>query len=71
MDRLIQQAIAQELNNIYDKKFSENSVGFRSQRRAKEVIKQAERFIYEGFRWGVYIDLEKFFDKVNHDILNV
>ena len=69
LDRLIQQAIAQELNNIYDRKFSENSFGFRPQRRAKEAIKQAERFINEGFRWVVDIDLEKFFDKVNHDIL--
>ena len=69
LDRLIQQAIAQELNNIYDEKFSENSFGFRPRRGAKDAIKKAENFINEGFRWIVDIDLEKFFDKVNHDIL--
>ena len=69
LDRLIQQAIAQELNNIYDEKFSENSFGFRPRRGAKDAIKKAENFINEGFRWVVDIDLEKFFDKVNHDIL--
>ena len=69
LDRLIQQAIAQELNNIYDEKFSESSFGFRPRRGAKDAIKKAENFINEGFRWVVDIDLEKFFDKVNHDIL--
>lgn len=69
LDRLIQQAIAQELNNIYDEKFSESSFGFRPCRSAKDAVKQAENYINEGYRWGVDIDLEKFFDKVNHDIL--
>ncbi|MDZ4956888.1 group II intron reverse transcriptase/maturase [Clostridium perfringens] len=69
LDRFIQQAIAQELNLIYDKNFSENSFGFRPRRGAKDAIKQAERYINEGFRWVVDIDLEKFFDKVNHDTL--
>lgn len=69
LDRFIQQAIAQELNNIYDEKFSESSFGFRPRRGAKGAIKQAESYINEGFRWVVDIDLEKFFDKVNHDIL--
>lgn len=69
LDRFIQQAIAQELNNIYDEKFSENSFGFRPRRDAKQAIKKAESYINEGFRWVVDIDLEKFFDKVNHDIL--
>ena len=69
LDRFIQQAIAQELNNIYDEKFSESSFGFRPRRGAKDAIKQAENYINEGFRWVVDIDLEKFFDKVNHDIL--
>ena len=69
LDRFIQQAIAQELNNIYDCKFSESSFGFRPRRRAKDSIKKAESYINEGYRWVVDIDLEKFFDKVNHDIL--
>ncbi|WP_195469682.1 group II intron reverse transcriptase/maturase [Clostridium sp. D43t1_170807_H7] len=69
LDRFIQQAIAQELNLIYDEKFSENSFGFRPRRGAKDAIKKAEGYINEGYRWVVDIDLEKFFDKVNHDIL--
>lgn len=69
LDRFIQQAIAQELNLIYDENFSENSFGFRPRRAAKDAIKKAESYINEGYRWVVDIDLEKFFDKVNHDIL--
>lgn len=69
MDRFIQQAIAQELNSIYDENFSENSFGFRPRRGEKDAIKKAEGYINDGYRWVVDIDLEKFFDKVNHDIL--
>lgn len=69
LDSFIQQAISQELNLIYDKNFSENSFGFRTRRGAKDAIKKAERYINEGYTWVVDIDLEKFFDKVNHDIL--
>lgn len=69
LDRLIQQAIAQELNLIYDETFSENSYGFRPNKRAKDAIIRAKEYVSEGFRWVVDIDLEKFFDKVNHDIL--
>ena len=69
LDSFIQQAISQELNLIYDKNFSENSFGFRTRRGAKDAIKKAESYINEGYRWVVDIDLEKFFDKVNHDIL--
>ena len=69
LDRFIQQAIAQELNLIYDENFSENSFGFRPRRAAKDAIKKAESYINEGYRWVVDKDLEKFFDKVNHDIL--
>ena len=69
LDRFIQQAIAQELNYIYDENFSENSFGFRPRRGARDAIKKAETYINEGYRWVVDIDLEKFFDKVNHDIL--
>lgn len=69
LDRFIQQAILQELNLIYDKNFSENSFGFRPRRGVKDAIKKAETYINEGYTWVVDIDLEKFFDKVNHDIL--
>ena len=69
LDRFIQQAIAQELNNVYDETFSENSFGFRPRRDAKGAVKKAKSYINEGFRWVVDIDLEKFIDRVNHDIL--
>ena len=69
LDRFIQQAIAQELNLIYDENFSESSFGFRPRRGAKDAIKKSESYINEGYRWVADIDLEKFFDKVNHDIL--
>jgi group II intron reverse transcriptase/maturase len=69
LDRLIQQAIAQELNSIYNRRFSESSFGFRPQRGAKDAIRKAEQYINDGYRWVVDMDLEKFFDKVNHDIL--
>ena len=69
LDRFIQQAISQELNLIYDENLSENSFGFRPRRGVKDAIRKAESYINEGYRWVVDIDLEKFFDKVNHDIL--
>jgi group II intron reverse transcriptase/maturase len=69
LDRLIQQAISQELNKIYDPTFSESSYGFRPKRSAKQAILKAKEYINEGYRWVVDMDLEKFFDKVNHDIL--
>lgn len=69
LDRLVQQAIAQELNKIYDPTFSESSYGFRPNKSAKEAILKAEEYINEGYNWVVDMDLEKFFDKVNHDIL--
>ena len=69
LDRFIQQVIEQELNLIYDENFSENSFVFRPRRGAKDAIKKAESYINKGYRWGVEIDLEKFFDKVNHHIL--
>ena len=65
LDRFIQQAIAQELNLIYDENFSKSSFGFRPRRGAKDAIRKAESYINEGYRWVVDIDLEKFFDKVN------
>jgi len=69
VDRMIQQAIAQELTKIYDPSFSDNSFGFRPNRSAQEAIKKAKVYINEGNKWVVDMDLEKFFDKVNHDIL--
>ena len=54
---------------IFDPEFSESSFGFRPGRRAHDAIKQAQAYIREGYRWVVDMDLEKFFDRVNHDIL--
>jgi group II intron reverse transcriptase/maturase len=68
-DRFIQQAIHQELNRYYDPHFSEHSYGFRPGRDAHQAIAQAAHYIKEGKEWVVDIDLEKFFDKINHDRL--
>jgi RNA-directed DNA polymerase len=68
-DRFIQQAIAQILSPIYDATFSEQSYGFRPNRSAHGAIREAKSYIQEGYRWVVDMDLEKFFDKVNHDRL--
>ena len=68
-DRLIQQAIHQELNRYYDPHFSEHSYGFLPGRDAHQAILQATHYIKEGNEWVVDIDLEKFFDKINHDRL--
>jgi RNA-directed DNA polymerase len=68
-DRLIQQAIHQELNRFYEPYFSDHSYGFRPGRNAWQAIKQASAYIKEGKEWVVDIDLEKFFDKINHDRL--
>lgn len=69
VDRFIQQAIAQVLIKVYDKEFSENSYGFRPGRNAHMAVKKAKDYINEGYTWVVDIDLEKFFDRVNHDVL--
>ncbi|AIM15820.1 DNA polymerase [Bacillus sp. X1(2014)] len=68
-DRLIQQAIAQVLSRIYDPMFSEHSYGFRSNRSAHDAVRKAKGYIRDGYRWVVDMDLEKFFDRVNHDRL--
>ncbi len=68
-DRLIQQAIQQELSLYYDPLFSENSYGFRPGRSAHQAILRASEYIKEGKEWVVDIDLEKFFDRINHDRL--
>ncbi|WP_368658416.1 group II intron reverse transcriptase/maturase [Metabacillus halosaccharovorans] len=69
IDRFIQQAIAQVLNKELDPSFSRQSYGFRPNKRGHDAVRQAKRYIKEGYRWVVDIDLEKFFDKVNHDRL--
>lgn len=69
VDRIIQQAIYQEIVLTFDSAFSDNSYGFRKGRRAQHAVYKAQKYIQEGYTWVVDIDLEKFFDKVNHDIL--
>ena len=69
LDRLIQQAILQVLQYYYDPTFSNYSYGFRPNRSARNAIKQAQRYVKKGYNIVVDIDLEKFFDKVNHDKL--
>jgi RNA-directed DNA polymerase len=69
MDRIIQQAIYQELVYTFEATFSENSYGFRLGRKAQQAVLKAQEYIREGCEWVVDIDLEKFFDRVNHDIL--
>ena len=69
LDRLIQQAIAQELVLIWDVTFSETSYGFRPGRSGHQAVRKAQQYLNEGKRRVVDLDLEKFFDRVNHDIL--
>ena len=69
LDRMIQQAIAQILNGVFDHTFSESSYGFRKGRSAHDAIKAAQEHISEGYKVVVDMDLEKFFDRVNHDKL--
>ena len=69
MDRLVQQAIAQVLEPILDPGFSASSFGFRPGRSAHDALRQAREYVAEGHEIVVDLDLEKFFDKVNHDIL--
>jgi RNA-directed DNA polymerase len=68
-DRFIQQAIAQVLTKIFDPIFSENSYGFRPNKSAHDAVRKAKGYIKEGFCWVIDMDLERFFDKVNHDKL--
>jgi len=68
-DRLIQQALHQVLSPIFDVSFSESSFGFRPGRHARQAVQQARQYVSEGRRWVVDLDLEQFFDRVNHDIL--
>ena len=69
VDRLIQQAMHQVLSPIFDPFFSDHSYGFRPGRSAHQAVLQAREYVSDGRRWIVDMDLEKFFDNVNHDIL--
>jgi RNA-directed DNA polymerase len=69
LDRLIQQAIAQELTPMFEEVFSPHSYGFRPGRSAHQAVQKSQEYIREGYDWVVDIDLEKFFDRVNHDML--
>ena len=68
-DRLIQQAISQILSKEYEPIFSVHSYGFRPNRSAHDAVRKAKGYLKEGYRWVIDMDLEKFFDKVNHDRL--
>ena len=69
LDRFVQQAVMQALQHRWDRTFSEHSYGFRPGRSAHQAVKQAQQCMAEGYRWVVDLDLEKFFDRVNHDKL--
>ena len=69
LDRLIQQLLLQVLNRIYDPRFSQRSFGFRPGRRAQDAVQAAQGYVQSGKDWVVDIDIAKFFDRVNHDIL--
>ncbi len=69
LDRFLQQAIAQVLTLLFEPIFSAHSYGFRPGRSAHDAVKQAQEYVQTGYEWAVDIDLEKFFDRVNHNML--
>ncbi len=69
LDRFLQQAVMQVLQRRWDPTFSDHSYGFRPGRSAHQAVAQAQKYIVEGYGWVVDLDLEKFFDRVNHDKL--
>jgi len=69
LDRLIQQALLQVLQLVFDPTFSDGSFGFRQRRSVHGAVARAREYIAAGYRWLVDLDLEKFFDRVNHDVL--
>lgn len=69
LDRFVQQLLLQVLQPIFDPSFSEHSHGFRPGRRAHDAVRQAQSYIQAGSEWVVDVDLEQFFDRVNHDVL--
>jgi RNA-directed DNA polymerase len=68
-DRLIQQALLQRLTGIFDPGFSPSSFGFRPNRSAHDAIRKAKEYLEEGYQWVTDIDIEQFFDHINHDML--
>jgi RNA-directed DNA polymerase len=69
LDRFVQQLMLQMLQPIFDPTFSEHSHGFRPGRRAHDAVQKAQQYVQDGRRWVVDVDLEKFFDRVSHDVL--
>src|SRR6516225_8208937 len=69
LDRFIQQAVMQVLQKRWNPTFSQHSYGFRPQRSAHQAVAQAQQYIAQGYAWVVDLDLERFFDRVNHDKL--
>ena len=69
VDRVMQQALAQQLSVIYESIFSENSYGFRPKKSCHDAILKAKEIMNNGYKWIVDLDLEKFFDTVNQDLL--
>jgi RNA-directed DNA polymerase len=69
VDRVVQQAIAQELTPIYEKQFSDSSFGFRPNRSQHDALKRCKKYVEDGYVYVVSMDLEKFFDIVNHSEL--
>lgn len=68
-DRVIQQAVVQVLSPIYELQFSDSSYGFRPQRSCQDAIKRVQHYIKEGYKISVDVDLSKFFDRINHDVV--
>ncbi len=69
LDRFLQQALQQELSKLFEPRFSPNSYGFRPGRSAHDAVRQAQAYLQEGYGWVVDLDLDHFFDRVNHDML--
>lgn len=69
LDRFVEQALLQVLQAEWDPSFSESSFGFRPGRSAHQAVEQAQTCIREGYAWVADLDLERFFDRVNHDVL--
>jgi RNA-directed DNA polymerase len=69
VDRFLQQAVMQVLQKEWDEKFSDKSYGFRPGRKAQHAVKEAQKYLQSGYRWVVDLDLESFFDRLDHDVL--
>ena len=69
VDRVIQQAIAQKLQSIWEPLFSDSSYGYRPNRSAQQAVRQVERYAEQGYRYTVSVDLSKYFDTLNHELL--